>query len=66
MKYRRDEILKIGKQVAEKLGASCCNYTINNIGREIIFQCECFGETLEESVSFEDMKKDYGIDFDIE
>ncbi len=64
MELSRETIAQIyvtGRKVAEKMGMSCIGYDINEIGREVIYKCNGFGEVIYEAVSFEELKEKYNI-----
>lgn len=55
------QIYVTGRKVAEKMGMSCAGYNINEIGKEVIYKCNGFGEVIDEAVSFEELKEKYNI-----
>ncbi len=64
MELNKETIAQIyvtGRKVAEKMGMSCAGYNINEIGKEVIYKCNGFGEVIDEAVSFEELKEKYNI-----
>lgn len=57
------KILEIGSIIASTWGGFCISYEIDYEKQEIFFTCYEHGEEFYTSISFEDLKKEYDIEF---
>jgi len=55
-------LFEIGNEVASLWGGSCYNFKINRKSKEVVFDCIEHGEKFATSLSFSEIKKDYGLD----
>ena len=56
------ELLKVGTEVASLWGAECYDYKIVKENKEVIFYCIEAGEKFTTSVTFQELKSDYGYE----
>ena len=56
------ELLKVGTEVASLWGAECYGYKIIKENEEIVFYCIEAGEKFTTSVTFQELKSDYGYE----
>ena len=57
-----ERLYAIGNDVASLWGGSCYNFKVNQKEKEVVFNCIEHGEKFSTSLSFSEIKKDYGMD----
>jgi len=58
----KERLLKIGNDVASLWGGSCYNFKINQKEKEVVFDCIEHGERFSTSLSFSEIKEQFGMD----
>ena len=62
MDMNKEHLLKIGNNIAALWGGSCYNFEINRKEKEVVFDCIEHGEKFTTSLSFTEIKEQYGVD----
>ena len=55
-------LLEIGNEVASLWGGYCCELKINRRNKEVVFNCVEHGEKFATSLSFAEIKGQFGLD----
>ena len=58
----KERLLIIGNNVASLWGGSCYDFKINKKEKEVVFDCIEHGEKFATSLSFSEIKKQFGMD----
>ena len=58
----KERLSRIGNEVASLWGGSCYNFKINRKEKEVVFDCIEHGEKFATSLSFSEIKEQYGLD----
>ena len=58
----KERLYEIGNEVASLWGGSCYNFMVNRKDKEVVFDCIEHGEEFSTSLSFSEIKKQFGLD----
>lgn len=58
----KDRLYQIGNEVASLWGGSCYGFKVNRKDKEVIFDCIEHGEKFATSLSFSEIKEQFGMD----
>ena len=58
----KERLLLIGNSIASLWGGSCYNVKIKQKEKEVVFDCIEHGERFSASLSFAEIKEQYGVD----
>ena len=58
----KGRLYEIGNEVASLWGGSCYDFKINQKDKEVVFDCIEHGEKFSTSLSFSEIKEQFGMD----